>query len=54
MRGERRRTYYEDGEGRIAVYNAYGYLWFRWTPDGYEICGRTRTPEGATKRMVTA
>ena len=54
-RHHRRRSYFEDKEGLIGVYNHRDMIqWYQWTVAGYSHCGSTKTPQGATFHHLTA
>lgn len=52
-RQHRTRTYFDDGEGLIGVYDHKGRVkWYRRTPAGYSLVGETATPEGAREHRL--
>ncbi len=41
-RAHGRRVYWVDANGLVAVLDHRSrYLWYRWTPAGYSLCGET-------------
>lgn len=49
-KAHRRRSYFDDGEGLIGVYNHRNMvLWYRWTVAGYSLTGSTNTPQGTQR-----
>lgn len=52
-KSHRTRTFFDDGEGLIGVYNHRNVvLWHCWTVAGYSLVGETDTPEEADQRFL--
>ncbi len=52
-KSHRTRTYFDDGEGLIGVYNHRNVvLWYRLTEAGYSLTGETAGPQGAQERKL--